>query len=324
MAHPDTPEAVDAPATLTMADAAAAFDDFDQDENLEQETEADPDNSAEDGEDLEVDAEGEQDDDADEPEEVIAPPVSLTADEKQVFAQLPPEAQQAWAASESRRNQQVQEATTKASERERIATTAVERATADADTRRAAQLKAFMDVYRPQMPDPQLASVNPAAYIAQEAQYRAETAQFEEIEQQIAAIERAAGQKLADLDEQSRVSDLMTVPQIADPATRDAFLKSSLEIVQALGFDTNEFEQTAGSADFKALSNIAEWKSKAGELDRIRSRQMQKVRAAKGKTLRPAAAQSGDSSTSRASQRAYEAFRSNPSSRAAAAAVFND
>lgn len=293
MAHPQTAEAVDAPAPQSASEKAADFenylfgDDEQEDETNPTEQEADPE-----ADELELDGE-EQETEEPEPEEespAIDVPVSLNAEEKKVFAQLPPEAQQAWAASETRRNQQVQEATTKAADRERAAQTAAAQAEAQADQRRAAQLKAFMEPFRPTMPPPQLAQTDPASYIAAKAQYDFEAAQFATIEQQIETLGTQAQSNLQGIDVQSRVADLMTVPKLADPAARDDYVKATLGLVEELGLDPAQFEQVAGSEDFRALDKISEWKAKAERFDKAMAKQMQKVRAGKGKTLRPGAA----------------------------------
>jgi len=317
MAHPQSAEAVDAPAPQSASEKAADFENYlfgddEQDETEPTEGEGEPDEG-----DLELEEGEEQDDAEDEPETAIDAPVSLNAEEKKVFAQLPPEAQQAWAASESRRNQQVQEATTKAAERERAAQTAAAQAEAQADQRRAAQLKAFMEPFRPQMPSPQLAQTDPASYIAAKAQYDFEAAQFATIEQQIEALGVEAQNRMQGIDVQSRVADLMTVPKLADAATRDEYVKASLELVNELGLDPAQFEQVAGSEDFRALDKIGEWKAKAERFDKAIAKQMQKVRAGKGKTLRPSAAPQGNSRAANSDQ-AWQRVKAAPTKTAQA------
>ncbi len=323
MAHPATPEAVGAPATISMADAAAEFDDFGPGENPGEETTDESEIEAEEGDDIELDDEGEAEE-ADEPETAIEAPASLNAEEKKVFAQLPPEAQQVWAASETRRNTQVQEATTNAAERERAAETKAAQAEAAAEQKRAAQLKAFIEPFRPQMPNPQLAYSDPASYIAAKAQYDAEVAQFTEWEQHIEGIGTQAQQQAEQIDLQARMADLMTLGKLADPATREEYLKTSLTLVEELGLDPMAFENVASSTDFKALDKIAEWKAKAEKLDAAMSRKMSKVRSARGKTLRPGAAQAEASGAERISHKAMDAFRKNPSDRRVQAAIFEN
>lgn len=289
MAHPATPEAADAPAPQSASDKAADFENFlfdDEEQDEAPESEADP--ELDEG-DLEEGDEGEEE--TDEPDApAIAPPPSLNAEEKKVFAQLPPEAQQAWAESENRRNSQVQEATTKAAAKEREAQQALERADAQAAIRYAAQLKAFTETFRPQMPDPQLAYVDPQRYIAEKAQYDAELAQFEQLEQHVSGVRDEAFGKVQTVDAAQRVADLMTVPELANPATRETHVQWARGLVSELGMDPDVFEQNADSGDFKALKQVDEWRQKAARFDAAMSRKMQQVRAGKARTLRPGAA----------------------------------
>lgn len=286
-------EAASVPAPLSASDKAADFENFlfDGDEpEDEDDTPTEEKDGAEEGEDLELEEEASEDEDEPEEQPAIDAPASLNAEEKKAFAAASPEAQQAWAAAETRRNAQVQEATTKAAERERAAEQAAMFAEAQADQRRAAQLRAFADHFRPQMPSPQLAQHDLASYVAAKAQYDFEIAQFDQIEQQIEAIQLAGQQQVTELDLQQRVADLMTVGKLADPATRDEYVKSSLGLVQELGLDPATFEQVAGSEDFRALEKIAEWKADSEKYKKAVSRKMERVRSGKGKSLRPNAA----------------------------------
>lgn len=287
----NTEAATDAPAPKSVSEKAADFENYlFGDEEEDNSTGEDQTEGEEADEDLDLDDE-EQADDEPEPEApAIDVPASLNAEEKKVFAQLPPEAQQAWADSENRRNQQVQDATTKAAAKERDAQTALERADAQAAVHYAAQLKAWADTFRPQMPDPQLAYEDPARYIAEKAHYDAQTAQFQDLEQQIASVRDEAFGKAAQIDQRTRVADLMSVPELANPETRDSHVKWAREVVSELGLDPDAFEQNADSTDFKSLKRVDEWRTKAAKYDAAMSRQMQKVRASKGRNLRPNAA----------------------------------
>jgi len=281
--------ATDAPAPKSVSEKAADFENFlfeGEDPEEEDETQPEGQDGAEEGEDLELEDE-EASDTEDEPATAIEPPASLNAEEKAAFAQLPTEAQELIRNVETRRNAQVQEATTRAAERERAAQTAAERAEVAADQRRAAQLWTFMEQFAPQMPSPQLAQTDPASYIAAKAQYDYQAAQFAELAQQVEAIDTQASARAAEIDQQQRVQDLMSVGKLADPATRDEYIQTSLGLVAELGLDPKSFEEVAGSEDFKALEKIADWKAKADKYEKAISRQMQKVRAGKGKNLRP-------------------------------------
>jgi hypothetical protein len=184
----------------------------------------------------------------------------------------------------------VQEATTKAADRERAAETKAEQAEAQADQRRAAQLFEFIADYAPQMPDPQLASHDPASYIALKAQYDAQYAQFATSVQRIEALQLDASERATQIDAQARVSDLMTVGKLADPAAREDYIKTSLGLVEELGLDPKAFEEVASSADFKALEKVADWKAKAAKYEQAMASKMQRVRQGKQRSNRPSAA----------------------------------
>ncbi len=302
MAHPATPEASRAPATV--ADAAADFENFlfaDEDEQDDEPAPEGDEAEAEEGDDIELDDEDEGDEDSG-PEPATAPPVSLTAEEKKVFAQLPPEAQQAWAASENRRNTQVQEATTKASNAQREAEARAAAADAEAKALYGQQLDQFVRAFEPVAPDPQLAYQDPARYIAEKAQYDAQKAQHDTLVQQVRGIAREADTQAQQTFIAQRDRELLTIPEIANPETRAEYIQRAFEVAGELGFDQAELTQNATANDIKALAKVAEWKAQAERYQKAMSRQMQKVRASKGKTLKPSAAPHASARSARGEQ----------------------
>jgi len=118
MAHPTQSEAGDVPVTTDSA-AAALSDMLDAEDGIDNETQGEGEGGDEDAP-LELDAEGEDGGEG-EPVTAIAAPVSLNADEKARFAQLPEDAQRFVTELETRRNEQVQQVTTKASNAQREA-----------------------------------------------------------------------------------------------------------------------------------------------------------------------------------------------------------
>lgn len=294
MAHQPQAEAGDVRAPKTVADAAADFENFlfgegdEEDAGDETDEELSEGEEAE-GDDLDADEleDDEQDDDADEPDTAIEPPVSLNAEEKAAFAAASPEAQRAWAAAETRRNLQVQEATTKASNAQREAEARA--AAADAEARKvyATQLGEFAKALEPQAPDPRLAQTNPQAYIAAEAQYRALKAQHDEFVQQVSGIELQAEQDADKAFIEARDRELMQIPEVANPETRDGFFKTAFGVAELLGYDTAELAKGMSARDVKALAKVAELKDKADKYDAAMSRKMQRVRAGKPRTNAP-------------------------------------
>lgn len=298
MAHPATPEAADAPALNSASDKAADFENFLFGDDEEEQEEPDATESEDDGEldpeALDEDADEAGDEEAEPDAPAIDAPVSLNAEEKKVFAQLPPEAQQAWAASENRRNSQVQEATTKASTAQREAEARAAAADADAKAIYARQLDQFAQALQPTAPDPRLAQVDPAQYIAQKAQYDAQKAQYEDFVQQVRGIGHEAETEADAAFIQMRDRELMTHPKIANTETRGEFLDGVFKLAQEAGFDPAHVAKNATGPEILAIAAIYERLSqaedKAAKYDRAMSKQMQKVRAGKARSLRPNAA----------------------------------
>lgn len=317
MAHPETPEALDVRPLDTTDDAAAALDDyFAQQDEGEPVDDDSPEDDAPEGDEPEDD---EQDDESDEPETAIDAPVSLNAEEKAVFAQLPVEAQQAWAASETRRNAQVQEATTKAAHAERSAKTQAAEAHSKAKAVFATQLAEFASHLSPQMPDAELARVNPGEYIAQKAQYDAMKAQHDELVQQVAALGDEASQEIDQAFIQQRDRELLAIPEVANEDTRGDFFERALGAAEALGYERDILLRDGNATDFKALVAAHGWKQDADKYKALMAKQMTRVREAK--SAKPNAAQPLGSGKARAQVKTQQRLRETGDIRDAAAAI---
>lgn len=299
-AHPqDTAEAADVRSSGMTDDAAAAsftkiFADDDGDGKPDTEVEGDdvPETDA-DADDADADDEGdEQDDEGDEPETpAIDAPASLTADEKAQFAQLPVEAQRLIADVESRRNTQVQQATTRAAEAQRLAQATAASANADAKAAYAEQLMVFTANFAPQAPDPALASADPARYIALDAQYRANSAQHNQMVQQITALRDEAEREIAQHENAAIKAEweavIADIPEARDAGQLQQLLDSLSPLAADLGYPPELIAQ-ARPTDIRAVKRAAEWKAKADKWDAAQGRKMQRVRDAK--TAKPDAA----------------------------------
>jgi hypothetical protein len=289
MAHPAM-EAADAPAPTSVDEKAAAFEDylFPEDDDGEEAEATEDDEAADEAEEATEDEE--QDDEADEPDlPAIDAPVSLTAEEKATFAQLPPEAQAAWAASETRRNVQVQEATTKAANAQREAEARAAQADAEAKSLYAEQLAVVAKAYAPQEPNRNQYR-DDVSYLTACRAYDTRLAQHNDFMQQVQTMQVEADQQATAAFVAQRDRELLAIPEVSNPETREAYLDKAFSAVEALGYDKAALARTMSAQDVRNLAQIAEWRAKAEKLDQANSRQMQKVRAAKGKTLRPNAA----------------------------------
>lgn len=293
MAHLDT----EAGAGDDLDSAAAAIsglnlDEFSDTEQEDPKEDEDSTDANEDDLDLDADEDEQEDGDDEQPHAAaIDAPASLNAEEKAKFASLTPEAQRYVADLESRRATQVQTATTKAADAQRAADQRAAQADAQAQARYAQQLKAIGESLAPQMPDPALASYDPATYIAQKAQYDAAKAQHDEFMQQAESLGTDAGQAMSQAEIQQRDSELMAIPEVANEATREEWFKKALGAADVLGLDRSQMDH-ATAAELKALRQVADWREKSEKYDAATARQMQRVRdGKKARTTKPNAAQ---------------------------------
>lgn len=295
MAHPTGSEAVDVPASHTVSSAATALSQMFQAEVPVEEEASAPaseDEFADDdfsdiGEEVEGDT-GEQEGEPDEP--AIAAPASLTADEKAAFAQLPPEAQEFVSSLETRRNQNVQEVTTKAAEAQRRAEEAEQQADIKARQVYAQQLKQFADALAPQMPDRSQYSDMPT-FNAAMARYEQAMANHQTLVEEVEGMQTEATAQEEQAFIQQRDREMMAIPEIANPETRQAYIERAMSVADELGYDKAELVKGMTASDFKALAKVADLKEKADKYDAAMSRKMQRVRAGKARGMKPGSAQ---------------------------------
>lgn len=264
-------------------------------------------------------AELELDDEQDaEPAKAIDAPVSLNADEKTRYAQLPPEAQQFVAELEARRNTQVQQATTKASEAQRTAEARAAQADAQARHTYAEQLSKFADALAPQAPNP--ANYNDQIqYLTDEAQYRQAKAQHDQFVQQVQTVKQEASQGIDQAFIQERDRALMMIPEVQNEATQPAYFGKVFEAAELLGFDRETVTTKATAQEISMLRAISDMKTKADKYDAAMSKQMQRVRSGKPRTMTPGAAQVRG--TSAEGDALAKQFKQNPSRETAAAMI---
>lgn len=323
--YPDEGAAVDAPSSLTMDEAAAAFDDIFDDEPEGEEPEGEPDESdpVDEGDEPE-DADDDSEDDEDEPEApAIAPPASLTAEEKAAWAQLPPEAQQTLSAIEARRTTEVQKGLETARNAQREAQTAAAGRIAEAERLHAEQLANVAAAYAPKAPDPRLAEQNPAAWIAQKARYDAAKAQHDEFMQHVTVMHGEASKEQERIEAETLTKMWAEVkddlPEAADQAQWHELLGKLAPIATELGYPLDLLPQ-ATPQDIRAIKRAFAWKEKAEKWDSFQSRKMVKVRNAP-KSAKPNAAQPIGSGKARAINSATQRLKQSGSIDDAAAAL---
>lgn len=318
----ETAEAVGVPVTDVDSAAAALNSRFTAEAEATNESEVESQEAQEGETELEIedqdDVESEQDADP-----AIAPPASLTAEEKARYAQLPPEAQQLLSEVETRRNAQVQTATTKAAEAQRNAESAAATAEANAKKVYAAQLMEFAKGIAPQAPDPVLATTDPAQYIALKAQYDHAAAQFGEFVQQVQGLSQEADTQLDQAFVAQRDRELSSIPEVQNEATRTQFFEKAIEAAKSLELDLGMLNGATAN-EWKALNRIQAAFEKEAKYDAAMSKQMQRVRDAKtGKVMKPTAAQPMGSGKQRAFAEATTRLKQSGSVDDAAAALLN-
>jgi hypothetical protein len=293
MAHPEMEAAV-SPAPTSVAEKAADFENFlteaGFEDDLPQEEGEQEEFAESEGDELEFEADEADEEGEEQDEPAIDAPVSLNAEEKAVFSQLPAEAQAAWAASETRRNTQVQEATTRAKEAQRSAEQKAAQVEREAETRFGEQLRTFTSQFEPQMPDPaQYADIQ--QYQRDKAVYDHAKAQHDQLMQQVGSIGVETPEQKAQRIQQ-RDAELMQIPEIANEETRSEYIQSALSMAGELGYDANALMDTMDATDMRALAQFAKYKADSEELAKIKSSASKRKRDKSGRftTLKPGAA----------------------------------
>lgn len=309
-----------------MDEAAEAFADLETGDDAEDEdTDPEADETEADEAEDEADEGEEQDDDEDEPEApAIAPPASLTAEEKADWAQLPPEAQQKIVAIEARRTAEVQSGLENARNAQRESESAAASRIAEAERLHAEQLMAIAQRSAPQPPDDRLIDHDPRAYLAAKARYDRDVAQHSEFVQQIQALHEGATKEQERLEaeaikaEWQRVRD--DLPEAGNPEQWQALMGKLTPLALELGYP-EELLADATPSDIRAIKRAAQWKDKADKWDALQSRKMTSVRAHKGKSAKPGTAQPIGSGKARANAKATQRLKQSGSVDDAAAAL---
>lgn len=314
MAHlDDTPEAVDGSDNAAL-DAFESILGEEQDGDPAEEIEEE--DSAEDGD--EPEAEEEEADEDEEQEEVsaIPAPVSFNAEEKAIFATMTPEQQQAIAAIETRRNADVQKATTAAAEAKRNARSEAEAQLAQIQRQYASELEQYAKAFEVQEPDYSLIATNPQAFAQQMAYFKQAEAEKAALSQQSEAAMRQA-QQIEQQQQQQWEAEQQAIlareiPEWNDPVKRNELVNQLVSIGRDLGFEDDALSNV-DATELLALRKIATDRDKAEKYDKLMAGKMEAVRAAKGKpapmTNKPGTAQPRGSGQKRALNDATDALK---------------
>lgn len=300
MAHLDT-EAVEAGPTDPLDDIAKFIG---EDEGQDAPEGEEPEEGDE-GLDPEANEDGEEEE-GEEPEQpAIEPPVSLNAKAKEAFLNAPPEVQEAWAEAETLRNKQVQEATTRAAQREANAKTI---ASEQAKAELASERMEWFAQFQPSPPDPNLAYSDPMTYNALNAQYDVQMRHFNAQMEQLNSIRDTASQQADVAFIQQRDAELMAIPEVANEETRASFFEAVNAIAEHLGIPGDHLRNNADANDIRILRSVADYKAKADKWDALQAKKMESVRAAKTlpKVARPGTAPTRDMSKAAKADNAWQ------------------
>ena len=216
----------------------------------------------------------------------IDAPVSWDAEAKAKFAELPRDTQEYIAKRESERERFVQQKSQEAAQARQTVAQQAQAELAQYDAHMAQQYQQLAAQLAPQAPDPSLLRINPEAFYAAEAEYRAKTAQQQELQQQAQQLAQQAQYRAAQIEQAERAENHRIIvenfPEYADPTTGPELQRKLSAVAKRLGY-TDELISQARATDIIAMRNVAEFVDKADKYDALMKQKMAKVREAKGK-----------------------------------------
>jgi hypothetical protein len=241
----------------------------------------------------------------------IEAPVSWDAEAKELFKNLPREAQEIVAKREGERERFVQQKSQEAAQARQTAAQEAQQQLAAYHAQVAQQLQQYAQQIAPQPPDPAMLQYDPQGFYAKEAEYRAKTAQQQQLQQQamdyaqqaqVGAIQQAQAEQA----EQHRII-VDKFPEYADPTTGPELRAKLTSVAKELGYP-DELIGQARATDILAIRQAAEWKADADKYRALQKSKMEKVRAARGlpKVATPGVSQSATQLSAKSAQAALE------------------
>lgn len=179
----------------------------------------------------------------------IDAPVSWSAEEKAVFATLPPDAQKVIASRESERDRVVTQRTQEAAEQRKAAEASLqavntERAQYTQNLQVLAALVAPELAQYQQIDMARLAAENPAQYVQLDAQKKALEARIGAIQQQFAAVQQRQAaeqqQNIGQLLARERQAAVEKMPEFGDPVKAPKLVKDISDTALSYGFTPDE------------------------------------------------------------------------------------
>lgn len=234
--------------------------------------------------------------------EPIAAPLSWAKDAKDVFGTLPREAQEVIAARERDRETFLQSKSREAAQTRQAVETEARTALQTIMTNHQQALAQYAAQIEPVQPDLRLLNSSEPGhrdlYFQQEAEYRAATAQREQLTQQMQEARQHAEaianhQHQAELQAEHQTLEEALGTEWTEPSARAKLLGDLTPIAAELGYPQELINQ-ARACDIIAMKKAFDWKAKAEKFDQLNKAKMVSVRAAKGQippTARPNAPQ---------------------------------
>lgn len=237
--------------------------------------------------------------DEDEAPEPVEAPASLKAEEKEQFAQLPPEAQRFAADILKRRDQETQQGLETARSAQRQAEASAASQVAQTQQQFAAQAAALVQAFQPAPPPIELARQDPAEYQYQKAIYDEQMGNYQQLVGQIAGLhsqseQHTVAQRQTWLQEQA--NQLRSIPEFADDTKRPEFQRQIADFGRELGFTDEELAE-ASAKHVMALHKFRQDRADAEKWRQHKAKRNERPRAAAG---RFAAAPTGTGAPARA------------------------
>jgi hypothetical protein len=270
----------------------------------------------------------------DEAEEEEAPatpmPTSWSKEDAKAWAALTPEAQSVVVRREAERDKFVRETGRKAAETRHTVENEARQVLARQAEAHAAALTVYAQQFQANPPDQSLLYTgNPddvLVYHRQDAAYRAAAAQQHQLQQAVAQAQQQALEVRSQANSQDLAVDAERLkeqlPEWFDTSSGPKLKQELQSIGSELGYPV-ELMAEASSVDILALKKAADWKAKADKFDKLVSKRMETVRAAKGlpKMARPGATPGRGAQAAQASSRRTDALQSFGETRSGSAAA---
>lgn len=232
--------------------------------------------------------EEEQQDGDEEPEqqEAVQAPASLKPEEKEQFAQLPPEAQRFAADLLARRDRETQQGLEQARTAQRQAETSAADTVAHIKQDFAQRATQLVQAFAPQPPPPELARQDPGHYTYLKAVFDEENAQYQALVEQVTGLQGQAGQHFQGRQQeqvQERIKGLMSIPEFANEETRGQFINDIESFgTKDLGYSVEQLAQM-DVTDMSALKKAMSWKADAMKWRDHQKRRNERPRQAQGR-----------------------------------------